>query len=387
MIHQTAAIFLDAYRLLNARKLFWISLIISALVVIAFALIGVTESSHVSVLGYETPIPLSALGWTAEDLYKALFVYFGINFWLAWLVTILALVTTAGMFPDFMAAGAIDLALSKPIGRWRLFLTKYAAGLLFVALQVTVFTGAVFLVLGLRAGAWEPSLFLAVPLVVVFFSYLFSVCTLLGVVTRSAIASLLLTLLIWVGFTAVNTLDGMLVMISEQSAVTVERLERREANLQGQLEIDERNGVERQVGEDGEVYLTPTEQRLASMQENLEDERADLASLNTWKRRVFLAKTALPKTSETIDLLRRWLTDLADLPVLEPGEGAVTVERDDDFNDEGRPRDGPGVGREAARRTNEVFNSRSAWWVLGSSLGFEAVMLLLAGWIFTRRDF
>ena len=129
--------------------------------------------------------------------YKQMFVYGGIGFWLSWLATILALISTAGIFPDLISSGVIDLFVSKPIGRLRLFLTQYAAGLLFVTLQVALFSLGSFLVIGLRGGVWEPGLLVAVPVVVCFFSYLFSVCALLGILTRSTVAALLLTLVFW----------------------------------------------------------------------------------------------------------------------------------------------------------------------------------------------
>ena len=40
---QTWAVFLEAYRNLNSKKLFWTVLILSALVVVAFACVGINE--------------------------------------------------------------------------------------------------------------------------------------------------------------------------------------------------------------------------------------------------------------------------------------------------------------------------------------------------------
>ena len=185
---QTLAIFLDAYRELNAKRMFWVTLALSGLFIGGFALLGIGNGS-LTVLGFDFPVPMPEL------MYKVVLRQAVIGFWLAWGATVLALVSTAGIFPDFLAGGSVDLYLAKPIGRVRLFLTKYAAGLLFVLLQVLVFTVGAFLVAGLRAGQWEPSLFLAVPLVVCFFSYLYAVCVLLGVLTRSTIAALLLSAL------------------------------------------------------------------------------------------------------------------------------------------------------------------------------------------------
>jgi len=145
--------------------------------------------------------------------YKQLFVSVGIGFWLSWLATILALISTAGIFPDLIGSGAIDLLVSKPIGRLRLFATEYLAGLLFVTLQVTLFGAASFLVIGLRGGAWEPGLLVAVPVVVCFFSYLFAVCVLLGVLTRSTVAALLLTFLFWFFVYGIGNAERSIAMI------------------------------------------------------------------------------------------------------------------------------------------------------------------------------
>ena len=174
---QTAAIFLDAYRNLNSKKLFWVTLVISAIVVVAFACVGINDQG-LKILAWQINTVVNAKTMPPATFYKQIFVVGGVNLWLAWLAAILALISTAGIFPDLISSGVIDLFVSKPIGRLRLFLTEYVAGLLFVTLQVTIFSAASFLVIGLRGGVWEPGLFVAVPVVVCFFSYLFSVCAL-----------------------------------------------------------------------------------------------------------------------------------------------------------------------------------------------------------------
>ena len=58
---QTLAIFYDAYRSLNARKVFWIALIMSLLVAGAFALVGINEKG-ISIFGvtFETLLGIPA---------------------------------------------------------------------------------------------------------------------------------------------------------------------------------------------------------------------------------------------------------------------------------------------------------------------------------------
>jgi hypothetical protein len=57
------------------------------------------------------------------------------------------------------------------------------------------------------------------------------------------------------------------------------------------------------------------------------------------------------------------------------------------FDEEGKivPVDAPET--EGQRRMAEHYASKSYWYILGTSLAFEAFILLLACWIFVRRDF
>ena len=125
---QTLALFLDAYRELNARKMFWITLILSGLVVSVLLFIGIVDnpestssfdSQHIKIMFWETPIPVP-MGMDLEHILKAIFVYLGITIWLTWAAAILALISTAGIFPEFLSAGAIDLVLHKPIAAIRM---------------------------------------------------------------------------------------------------------------------------------------------------------------------------------------------------------------------------------------------------------------------------
>lgn len=392
---QTAAIIRDGYRELNARKLFWIAIMLSGIVVLAFALIG-SNNGNIAVAGWRTPLPLAAIGLTTEALYKLLFLQFGVGFWLAWVSTILALVTTAGMIPDFVSGGAIDLTLSKPIGRVRLFLTKYAAGLLFVALQVTTFTVASFVVLGFRAGAWEPGLFLAIPLMIVFFSYLFCVSALVGLLTRSTIAALIVTLLFWFMLFILNMTDGTFALLKANAETDMQRTELRVEDIQSGQTTRERDGatgimnkVKAAVGE------SVDNDRLTKAITARDQARDDFHSLEAWHGRILLAKAVLPKTNETIALLRRSLISSAELDEIYKSNSAFSEQQfRDNVPEEDRQKleeqgawTDPESQSQAARKAEAEFRSRSVFWVVGTSLGFEAVILAFCCWIFARRDY
>src|SRR6185369_15448186 len=83
-VTQTLALFVDAYRELNAKKLFWIVLILSVVVVAGFATMGINERG-VTLFKLEFPGAWNTNLITKGEFYKMLFVIFAIPIWLAWL--------------------------------------------------------------------------------------------------------------------------------------------------------------------------------------------------------------------------------------------------------------------------------------------------------------
>lgn len=354
-LRQTGALFLDAYRELNARKLFWITTALTVLVVLAFAGIRLTESGFGYLVWVWDNPTLNSTFIPEDQFFLGLFIQFGVKFWLAWLVTILSLIATAGIFPDLISGGVIDTMLSKPLGRVRLFFTKYVTGLLFSLLQVLLFCIGAFLLLGLKAGSWQLGIFIAVPLVVSVYSFLFSICVVLGLLTRSTIASLLLTLLMWFGIWFLNTADTTLLGFRVASELTVE---------QQQEVVDN---------------LGPNADREAPEQE-LADAQGTERTIARFHNAVLVVKTLLPKTQETTALLDR---------VLLSGEVAERAAENRERPDmQGAPSLMANMQTaEAENRIRERATERPLWWVLGTSFAFEAVVLLLGCWIFSRRDF
>lgn len=365
MLTQTLALLLDAYRELNAKKLFWVTLLISGAVVLAFAAAGINEQG-ITFLWWEIPFPITSRAVPAPMFYKYVFSSLAIPIWLGWAASILGLVSTAGIVPDFVAGGAIELSLSKPIGRTRLLLTKFLTALLFMLLQVTVFTGAAVLVIGLRGNSWEPRLFLAVPIMVLFFSYLYCVCLLLGLITRSTIAALLLTLLFWFGVFGLNTTEEIFLTIRENNSLRIDWLERRIERLETRA----------REAEEGEPPPADLERRKTQLEEASRNRRTIVRGHTL----ALAAKTVMPKTQETIDLLQRAL---------------LTAEDRERFRNEREGGQGFNFGGddvfvnpvELQRRVEEAQLGRSIWWVIGTSLGFEVLVLGVAAWMFARRDF
>lgn len=413
-MNQTFALLLDAYRELNAKRLFWFTLVISGLVVAIFAMLGNNERG-LTVLWWTAELPwLSTAVIPAEEFHKLFFVNLGLGMWLTWIAMILALVSTASIFPDFLAGGAIELTLSKPIGRLRLFVTKYVAALLFVGLQVGIFTLASFLVIGFRGGGWIPAIFLAVPIVVLVFSYLFSISVLIGTLWRSTIAALMLTLLAWGLIFIVNTSDlGLLTVrigMEERSARQAERIENLKktiAETETRAEGDptpQASAIEPERPKEGgllaglkwamkktdgastseESKLKEQRERLARLEKRLAEMQGTAGKVRWWHGMVFGLKTALPKTGETTALMERYIVDYGKLEqYMAPPEDDEQPDLNADVSADDPRIDDNTVGR----KMRGAIQARTEWWIIGTSLAFEAFVLGIAAWVFCRRDF
>lgn len=380
IVAQTTALLVDAYRELNAKKLFWITLILSAVVVLGIASVGINPRG-LSFFGATLPLDFFNSNFIEpQTFYDLIFAEIGVKIWLTWAATILALISTAGIFPDLISGGSIETVLSKPIGRFRLFVTKYVTGLLFVALQVTVFAVGMILVIGLRAGKWDPLPLIAIPIVLVFFSYLFSVCVLLGILTRSTIASLLMTILFWlIVLFGVGTADTNLQMFLRMAEARVEDAQDGVTNIEEatQARIDSmRSRGEPVPGDDGlpegaADQLEVVTPYLVESRQQLETAERGYRSIKPWADSVGGVATVLPKAGGTVNLLTRYLVSEEEIRGLA-------------FASEGVD---PALAAEDPEAIEDPTRIRSPLWIVGTSLIFEGVMLVCSCWMFVRRDY
>ena len=411
ILAQTGALTIDAYRQLQAKKLFWIVLAISVLVAASFAGVGINAGGlkffwfdTIDFPGFNTSVLSPAA------FYKMVFTALGVNIWLAWAAVILALISTAGMIPELIGDGSIDLYLSKPIGRSRLFLTKYLLGLLFVALQTLCFCAACFVVIGVRGGVWLPSLFWAVPIVTLFYSFIYSIAAVVGLLTGSTVAAILVTLLAWLLIFAVDATDGALLRVESGQELVIERNAGSMAFNQKAIdrmapEPADLAAAEREVdreldaGEDAPLTGTPTTVpadapkrniRLEMYQKGLvkarrakEGAEGTLAKIRSAHRYVLWVKTPLPKTGETVGVLERVLLP----PEETAAQAKATREGVSNRRRTEEARDRQDEDIEAAQRAANAYRGRSLWWSIGTSTLFEAALLGFACWRFARRDF
>lgn len=121
---------------------------------------------------------------------------------------LIAIIVTANMVPETFEPGSLNLLLSKPISRWGLFTAKFFGGCVFIGLCAAYLFFGLWLWMGWGMGVWDRAMLISIPLYIIVFAIYFSVSALVGLLYRSPIVSVILTLLFWVICTTVGSVYG-----------------------------------------------------------------------------------------------------------------------------------------------------------------------------------
>lgn len=111
-----------------------------------------------------------------------------------WVGILLALFATGGLVASLTERGQVDVLLTKPLSRHQVLAGRLAGvGLVMFALLVYLF-GAVWLVMSLKSGLWNPRFLLAIPVVFGMFAAVYGVVALAGVWSGSGPLSMITVL-------------------------------------------------------------------------------------------------------------------------------------------------------------------------------------------------
>ncbi|MBP7949915.1 MAG: ABC transporter permease subunit [Verrucomicrobiales bacterium] len=329
---QLFAIVTDTYRSLKARGLFWVVLWLSVVLVVAFASVGCNASGWYMGYGlFQQDSAFLRAGTPWEKSLLLTLLWGLIDWWLMTFAVVLAMFPASTIFPDTMQAGTVDLLLSKPVGRLKLFLGKYLGSLLFVAMQALIVAGGVFLTLYVRLHEAYWSVFYSVGLTVLIFSFVYCVNVFFGVVTRSSVAAVLWSVLFWFVLWLIQYSQFSLA----KSAVVFEQ--------------------------------------------TLADEGRQISkTMQQVDRTLTKVMWVLPKTRATGDLANRIIR--ADSPYTFQEILARSISKSEEEFQHSRALFS--VAQKAEQRLDNPL-----WFTVGTSLAFEIAVLLLAFWRFATRDF
>lgn len=129
-----------------------------------------------------------------------------------WVGILLALFATGGLIASMLQRGQVDLLLTKPLSRSKI-LTGRLMGVGAVMLALLAYLlGAVWLVMSLKSGIWNPRFLLAIGIVFTMFMVMYSLISLTSVWTSSGPLSLIMTfgLLFATGILAIKPLHDQI---------------------------------------------------------------------------------------------------------------------------------------------------------------------------------
>jgi ABC-type transport system involved in multi-copper enzyme maturation permease subunit len=112
---------------------------------------------------------------------------------------LLTIAATSFFVPRMIEKGAADMLFYKPLHRTVLYLSRYAAGLLFIGLVSGFAVTGMYLGLLLVSGYNDPGILWAALTLTYLFGLIHGVSMLIGVMTRSTVASILASLIFFVG--------------------------------------------------------------------------------------------------------------------------------------------------------------------------------------------
>ena len=111
-----------------------------------------------------------------------------------WVGILLALFATGGLIASLQTKGEIDLLLSKPLSRSAILGGRLGGVALTTLALIAYLIGAVWMVMSLKSGLWNPRFLLAIPVIWAMFMVLYGIVTLVSVTTSSSALSLMVVL-------------------------------------------------------------------------------------------------------------------------------------------------------------------------------------------------
>src|ERR1051326_292089 len=110
----------------------------------------------------------------------------------------IAIFATAHLVPRMMEKGTVDLYLSRPIGRVKLLLSRYLAGMLLAGINIAYLIGAMWIIVVWKTHVAHPRFLLAGLIILFFVASLLALAFLIGVITSSTAVSIMTTYVIFI---------------------------------------------------------------------------------------------------------------------------------------------------------------------------------------------
>lgn len=101
-------------------------------------------------------------------------------------ILLLGIIATVGTIPESLERGTVDLYFSKPIDRWELLLGKFLGAVAVIFANALYFIGGLWLIFGMKMGAWNGGLLLSTALITLVFVTAYALVLFFAVLSRSS---------------------------------------------------------------------------------------------------------------------------------------------------------------------------------------------------------
>jgi ABC-2 type transport system permease protein len=117
----------------------------------------------------------------------------GFSAFLYFLCTFLAIFATAHLVPRMQEKGTVDLYLARPVGRVRLLLSRYVAGLILAGSNVVYLMGSIWMIVAWKTHVYNSRFLMAGAIIFLVIAVLLAFAFLVGVFTSSTAVSIMAT--------------------------------------------------------------------------------------------------------------------------------------------------------------------------------------------------
>lgn len=190
------AITRDTLLMLRRRRLFWLQLWLNFAVVVLYASVSFQENGWSVGFGLKSTDNLWLKDGTPwENTMHCWIIARIMRWWVAGGAVFFVLFATAAVLPETLEPGSASLIVPRARRRSLILGGRFLGSLCYVLLHTVLIVGALWIVMRWRMGVWHSALWLGVPLAALLFIPLQAVAMLMGVLTRSATAALLVAIL------------------------------------------------------------------------------------------------------------------------------------------------------------------------------------------------
>jgi len=202
------ALVLDAFYQVVDNKIFRLLLVLEALIVGFFFLVGFGKDEVRILFGvwrvpYENLFAIGGQHFSANADLQGIMIQRvqgllveGLSGSIGMIVCLSA---TSFFLPRMLEKGAADIVFSKPVSRLALMLSRYVSGLLFVGLLAILGVTGVWIGLLVSSGYNDPGVLWGALTLVYVFAILHAVSIWVGVLTRSTVAAMLISIVFFMG--------------------------------------------------------------------------------------------------------------------------------------------------------------------------------------------